>query len=126
MREFLQYVNARLRRPIDMAGAILSGHGGKVITLSAATNLGREHNGAILVVTTNSIITIQADSSGGYKTGHQCIVYATHASGCTVTAAAGVDLNGTTAGSADIDQYAAFGLFRDLSGDWHMPNGDVS
>ncbi len=112
---------------INMAGAILRGNCLSKVALSANTDLNNgTHRGAGLVFSTASILSIKPNATTPYSAGFQCVVFATHASGCTVTADSGVDLNGVDGGSVTINQYEAYSLFLDGTDAWIMPNASAS
>lgn len=111
---------------VNMNGDELRGHGGAIVTISAAADLNAgTHRGANLVVN-NATLTIKTQATVTYSAGQQCIVSTTDASGCTVTADAGVTINGVGGGSVTINQYEGFGLLRTASDTWLMPNASAS
>lgn len=112
---------------VDMNGAVLNGNGAKIITEATAFSLNNTtHRGSDVIVSGNVVVTVDAQATTAYSTGHQSVIHSTNASGCTVTAAAGVTLNGVSGGSATINQYEAYSLLRTGSDAWLMPNATVS
>lgn len=121
-----QAINERLTQAINMAGAVLRGHCASGVALTAATDLDNSTHRAAVIDLANNTLTIVANASTAYSDGHQSMVWSSHTSGGTVTAAAGVDLNGVTAGSATVNEGEAYGLYREAADTWWLFNATVS
>ncbi len=118
-----QAITSRLQQNIDMAGAILQGHGLLVVTISASGNLNNSHRAAYVRSTAGSplTITIQPESSFAYSSGFQCVIFQAASGTVTIQAGAGVILNGVTAGATTIsEQRQSVALVRNGSDNWDI------
>lgn len=96
------------------------------IELTGATSLNATTHRKGVVDLQDNTLTISAETTTAYDDDQQAVVWSSHASGGTVTAAAGVSLNGVTAGSATVNQGEAFGLYRKAADNWWLFNAEVA
>lgn len=108
---------------LNMAGAILQGHGLLIATLAASANLTNSHRAAYVRSTsaTALTLTIQPQASFTYTAGFQCVLFQAGAGTLTIQADTGVTLNGVSAGSTTIsEQRQSAALVRNASDNWDI------
>lgn len=107
---------------LNLGGQVLRGHNTNIITITSATTLNNgTHRGSLLEV--NGVaLSLDPQSTTAYDTGHQTVVTSTASGGCTVSAPAGVTINGVDGGTVTIGQWEAFPLIYLGSDAWIMPN----
>lgn len=111
---------------VDMNGAGLHGNAGNLITITAATDLNNAAHRASDLIVNNTTLTIRLESVTAYSAGFQTFLTSSDVNGGTITAEAGVTLNGVDGGTASIAQYSGWGLLREAADAWLIPNGAVS
>lgn len=113
---------------VDMASAQLVGNAGGLVAITGATDLHATNHLARDLDVRDATLTIPAQGSepANFGSNWQAIVGSSHADGGALAVPGGVTLNGVAGGSATLERWQAFGLFRLSENAWWLMNADVT